>query len=311
MLGLAVLMILLLCGTALATDVEIHYPNVNIRETPGGKPVGRLSGGEVLPAVEETWANGQLWYHVKTEQYGDGYVSGEFARPIYAEERIFDPENPTNADYITENVAAFYTSLLRWLYTYDYCYWDADEQGPNFRVHHMVGDESVVRPIHKWEIAFMLARYGLLVENGMTAVIRDTDAPSETKMKAASTVLKNHFGTDDIWDILLSQLLLDSEAHAPNRTLSSRDVLAMAEIWDTVNEEFKGKRTVGVSETLTDGNLILYYNPDGGSRYHVDRNCASTNPKYLPFSGQFTYAEVNDEAYMHLMPCNVCDAPLR
>ena len=55
----------------------------------------------------------------------------------------------------------------------------------------------------------------------------------------------------------------------------------------------------------------LYYNADGGSRYHADPNCKSAHERYLPFKGVFTYGEVNDAKYKELMPCNVCNAPLR
>ena len=58
-------------------------------------------------------------------------------------------------------------------------------------------------------------------------------------------------------------------------------------------------------------NTILYYNPDKGTKYHLDQNCPSTNAKYLPFKGRFTFAEVNDEKYKKLTPCNRCNAPLR
>lgn len=56
---------------------------------------------------------------------------------------------------------------------------------------------------------------------------------------------------------------------------------------------------------------VLYYNPDGGSKYHRDQNCQSTNQRYLPLKGQFTYDQLNDEKYAKLQPCNVCDAPVR
>ena len=59
------------------------------------------------------------------------------------------------------------------------------------------------------------------------------------------------------------------------------------------------------------GGTVLYYNPDGGTKYHLDPNCKSTHEKFLPFKGHFTYAEVNDEPYASLSPCNVCAAPLR
>lgn len=58
-------------------------------------------------------------------------------------------------------------------------------------------------------------------------------------------------------------------------------------------------------------NTILYYNPDGGSKYHLDQNCKSTHAKYLPMKGHFKYSEINDDKYKNLSPCNVCAAPLR
>ncbi|MDO5436551.1 MAG: hypothetical protein Q4G19_09300, partial [Clostridia bacterium] len=56
---------------------------------------------------------------------------------------------------------------------------------------------------------------------------------------------------------------------------------------------------------------VLYYNPNGGTKYHLDQNCRSTHSKYLPMSGKFTYSQVNDDPYSKLSPCNVCAAPLR
>ena len=64
-------------------------------------------------------------------------------------------------------------------------------------------------------------------------------------------------------------------------------------------------------EPAVDANTVLYYNPDGGSMYHLDQNCKSTHAKYLPLKGHFTFAEVNDPNYAKLSPCNVCGAPLR
>ena len=59
------------------------------------------------------------------------------------------------------------------------------------------------------------------------------------------------------------------------------------------------------------GKTVLYYNPDGGSLYHLDQNCIQINKRYLPLKGQFTYDQVNDDKYRKLEPCNVCNAPLR
>ena len=64
-------------------------------------------------------------------------------------------------------------------------------------------------------------------------------------------------------------------------------------------------------EPAANANTVLYYNPDGGTKYHLDQNCKSTHAKYLPMKGHFTYSEINDEKYAKLQPCNVCAAPLR
>lgn len=64
-------------------------------------------------------------------------------------------------------------------------------------------------------------------------------------------------------------------------------------------------------EPLVNAATVLYYNPDGGQKYHLDPNCKSTHAKFLPFKGHFTYGEINDDAYKNLSPCNVCAAPLR
>ena len=58
-------------------------------------------------------------------------------------------------------------------------------------------------------------------------------------------------------------------------------------------------------------NLYLYYNPDGGSKYHIDPNCDSTHDRYKPMKGQFLFSQLNDAPYSELEQCSVCGAPLR
>ena len=59
------------------------------------------------------------------------------------------------------------------------------------------------------------------------------------------------------------------------------------------------------------GNTMLYYNPNGGTMYHLDPNCIVLHEKYRPLKGHFTYGQINDPEYIKLEPCNVCGAPLR
>ena len=55
----------------------------------------------------------------------------------------------------------------------------------------------------------------------------------------------------------------------------------------------------------------LYYNKDGGRKYHSDANCPSVAAKYQPLSGSFTYKDINKSPYTRLEPCDKCDAPHR
>ena len=57
--------------------------------------------------------------------------------------------------------------------------------------------------------------------------------------------------------------------------------------------------------------MVLYYNKDGGSYYHADKNCSKVADKYLPLTGTFKYSEINDSKYQKLKPCDKCNPPAR
>ena len=54
----------------------------------------------------------------------------------------------------------------------------------------------------------------------------------------------------------------------------------------------------------------LYYNKDGGRKYHADPECYTVSAEYLPLSS-FTYGDLNKSPYTRLEPCDKCDAPSR
>ena len=57
--------------------------------------------------------------------------------------------------------------------------------------------------------------------------------------------------------------------------------------------------------------LLIYYNPEGGTYYHIDPNCESVNPKYRPLSGVIKWSQIEDSPYDKLEQCKRCGAPLR
>lgn len=80
---------------------------------------------------------------------------------------------------------------------------------------------------------------------------------------------------------------------------------------DGTPEPEQTPRPVEKTAGTPDNNTVLYYCPEGGQYYHADRNCKRVNEKYLPMNGMFTYAELNNEEYKGLQPCEVCGAPSR
>lgn len=55
----------------------------------------------------------------------------------------------------------------------------------------------------------------------------------------------------------------------------------------------------------------LYYNKDGGRKYHSVNDCPSVSKEYLPLKGTFTYKDINKSPYNKLEPCTRCNPPER
>lgn len=66
-----------------------------------------------------------------------------------------------------------------------------------------------------------------------------------------------------------------------------------------------------VPTATPDPNMILYYNPDGGSFYHKNPSCPSLATKYVPLTHSFRFPEINNPPYNQLNPCITCKAPSR
>jgi len=71
-------------------------------------------------------------------------------------------------------------------------------------------------------------------------------------------------------------------------------------IWDDDGRRLK--------ETADD--TPMYYNPDGGERYHTDANCKSVKSRYLPLKA-LAYGGLARYPMTELVPCSVCEAPER
>ena len=66
-------------------------------------------------------------------------------------------------------------------------------------------------------------------------------------------------------------------------------------IWDDLDREL----------TYPSDELLVYYNPKGGTNYHSQPTCSLVKDKYEPMTS-FTYGELDEKPYSKLTPCPGC-----
>jgi len=188
-------------GAVLSDQIQIVWHDVNFRKSPGGKVLGRLQGGEILDCIDETQFNGQLWYHARSSEYGEGYVICTFAKPVWNNLHYW-PLND-DEDIITDNMVLY----EYWMGSYqlDHGLSIVEEVGSDRMLSiapmSVRGDMSVVPDDAKIQIAVKLFEYGFICKNDAYNELIDDTKSLEARNWIASSVLKNHYGTDDIWEI--------------------------------------------------------------------------------------------------------------
>ena len=118
--------------------------------------------------------------------------------------------------------------------------------------------------------------------------------------------------------LIAAMVILSSVALAEG--LSSLSDENLLKLYQRVTEEMERRHTSSRQEDPLPRSpqdarepsfaALLYYVPEDGRYYHLDRNCKTVHEKYLPLQTCFTYEELEDEAYKDLHPCSVCAAPL-
>ena len=52
--------------------------------------------------------------------------------------------------------------------------------------------------------------------------------------------------------------------------------------------------------------VVYYINPNGGRYYHLDQNCPTIHPRYLPLKVSLTKEELEQPENSFYLPCSVC-----
>lgn len=100
--------------------------------------------------------------------------------------------------------------------------------------------------------------------------------------------------------------LATNEKEATTDTASDENVVNNRNATGNVTEPPRTTVTPAPPASTT-----LYYNPNGGSYYHMDAYCPSVKDEYLPLTGTFAYRELGTyKSQYNLTPCLRCSAPV-
>lgn len=118
--------------------------------------------------------------------------------------------------------------------------------------------------------------------------INKNDGRSSMDRYAFKVIMKKE---DGIWYV-------DPQSLASNEKETATQTVASANTTPTQPPLYTGRP-----------DTILYYNANGGSRYHLDPDCPDVGKKYKPMS-QFMYVDLGKAPYNELIPCTRCGAPI-
>ena len=226
----------------LSDQVQIVRNNVNFRESPGGKVLGRLQGGTVLDCLDEAQHQGKLWYRVRSAEYGDGYVAGTYAKPVWNHSDWW--QQPGTENVITDNMVLF----AYWMGTYQLDHGLSvietvgSERQLSIAPMSVRGNPSVIPEDMKIRLAEKLFEYGFICRNASYGRLTDPDVSFEDQNNTAVSVLQKHYGTDDIWSIITKQstalFIHVNDLHAePEASLSGRDQILQSAVMKKLIEE--------------------------------------------------------------------------
>ncbi len=197
-------------NVVLSHQMQIVHAAVNFRESPGGKVIASLQGGELLECLDEEQYKGDLWYHARSEQYGDGYVIATYAKPVWNNQTYWPLSEPEDTISVSDNMYLF----AYWMGTYqlDHGLSIIEDTGSdrmlNIAPTTVRGNMTMVPENMKIELALRLYEYGTICLNDAYDTLRDDSLPFETRDEIASDVLWKHYGTDNVWEIITKQSLV-------------------------------------------------------------------------------------------------------
>ena len=171
-------------------------------------------------------------------------------------------------------------------------------------------DEMVTLTSPSWRNAIKEPKtelFGILVNRTPTSYeitnMTGTDADTSRTATVRASIDK-HYGNEEVYLFTVLMKKEDGIWYVDPKSLATNER-------ESATPEAGNTTPTQPPLTTSFPGMTLYYNPNGGSYYHIDDHCPSAAASNLPFKGSFTWEQRYDEAYSKLTPCNRCGAPLR
>ena len=143
--------------------------------------------------------------------------------------------------------------------------------------------------------------------------ISGTDADNSRTVTMTATINKNNGKDPIIYRFMVLMVKEGGEWYVDPNSLATNDEVKTSDENVVNDSSTSGLMTMAPRTTVSpapSGDTKLYYNPDGGSYYHIDPSCSSVRSEYLPLGGSFLYSELATyKKEKNLQPCLVCGAP--
>lgn len=143
--------------------------------------------------------------------------------------------------------------------------------------------------------------------------ISGSDNDSSRTVSMTANIDKNNGKDPILYRFMVLMVKEGGEWYIDPNSLASNDEVKNSEETNVVNDSQNTTAenwTIAPRQTVTpapSGSQLLYFNPDGGSKYHLDQYCPSIYDEFLPLEGSFPYSELG--SHRDLSPCLRCNAP--
>ena len=133
--------------------------------------------------------------------------------------------------------------------------------------------------------------------------VSGSEAESSRTVSLTATIQRNNGQAPSKYQMQVLMLRVNDVWYVDPRSLGTTPV-------QEYTEPTKTPAPTATPTPPPTANTLLYYNEDGGKRYHAKPDCSSVDQKYIPLTS-FYYADLNTKKFKALTPCSVCSAPAR